>query len=183
VGLLVSSSFANEIFIDLTLGHSLNFISYSYTLEDNVGNGYSNGFEEIEFNLGLRAGVSMDMYDSFGVEPSIGVTTSYLTNIYSLELPVLYSYENIKFGPLIRYNYLTNIGIKYLDNVVKIEDKTSYSLGVKAIIVTSKIDYIFSYEYMLNAVYDDESIQNNKTTTTQLNMEGSYFSFGLRVKF
>ncbi|MBL1243165.1 MAG: hypothetical protein COA39_001990 [Sulfurimonas sp.] len=64
VSLLISSSFANEIFVDLTLGHSLNFISYSYTLEDNAGNGYSNGYEEVEFNLGLRAGTSIDIYDS-----------------------------------------------------------------------------------------------------------------------
>ena len=111
------------------------------------------------------------------------MTTSFLTNIYSVELPVLYKYENVKFGPLVRYNYLTDIGIRRFDEVVKIENKTSYSLGLKAIIVTTTIDYIFSYEYMLNAIYHDVSKNNNVTTTTDLDMQGSYFSFGLRAKF
>lgn len=183
LGLLSSTSFANETFIDLIFGHSLGTISYGYTQKKSIGSGYSYYPEELEYNLGIKAGQSIEVIDILSLEPSIGATTSFLTNIYYIELPVLYKYKIIKFGPLIRYNYLTNIGIKYLGDTVKIEDKNSYSIGIKAVIVTSKVDFLFSYEYMLNAVYDDVSTNNNIRTSTHLDMQGVYFSSGIRVKF
>lgn len=188
VGVLVSSSLANEYFFDFVLGHSLNGVSYSYTRFYEAGDGEGYSSEGNVYKTGLRVGTSVEITDDFLIEPSLGwedIGSFYgsMMNTYSLEVPILYRYKNIKFGPLYRYNYLTDIVIRDYSNMVKVPDKFSQSLGLKAIVVTRGADFIFSYEYMLDAIYKDVNSENSTVTTTELNLQGAYFSFGIRVKF
>ncbi len=188
VGILVSSSLANEYFIDFVLGHSLKGVSYGYTRFYAAGDGEGYSSEGNVYKTGVRVGASVDIRDAFLIEPSLGwedIGSFYgsMMNIYSLEIPILYKYKYIKFGPLYRYNYLTDIVISDYNNMAKVPDKFSHSLGLKAIVVTRGVDFIFSYEYMLDAIYKDVNIENSTITTTDLNMQGAYFSFGIRAKF
>lgn len=189
VGLLISSSSANEYFIDFLLGNSLNGISYGYTrfYQNGSGDGFSS--EGGVYKPGVRAGYSYELDDSLFIEPSVGWNPignfgSFYADDYSIELPLLYRYKLIKFGPLLRYNYLSDIEIyKNRYDKALVDDKPSYSLGIKAMIVTQSVDFIFSYEYMLNADYTDVSHEKSQVTTTNIDLNGAYFAFGLRAKF
>ncbi len=187
-GLIVSIN-ANDIFLDILLGKSVGTRSSEYVDKDNgSGNGYSS---EGELRKGdIRVGYSFPLFHSFVVEPSLGwgILNGLneglnISGHYSLELPLLYKYKNIKYGAFARYNYLSGITVNDYDKSYKVSDQELYSYGLKLIFENKNINFLIAYEHLPNAVYEDTVVNGAQYTYTKIDIEGGYLSFGIRVKF
>ena len=185
-GLIVSIN-ANDIFMDITLGKSIGsrYSQYKYT-DSGRGSGFSS--EGDTFKGDLRVGYSMPTVKNFLIEPSIGWGVLngagvFVNGLYNIELPILYKYKIVKFGAFTRYNYLSGISVNDFSKSIKVEDKTIYSVGLKLVFDMRNVNFLISYEYLPNAVYEDTVIKGSEYTYTKVDIEGGYLSFGARIKF
>ncbi|DAB30420.1 MAG TPA: hypothetical protein CFH84_04265 [Sulfurimonas sp. UBA12504] len=187
--LLVSNLFANNMFIDVTFGKHLEDSSAKYKqLNNGNGSGYST--DETVFKGDIRIGYSFPLTNHILTEPSLGwgVVSGFgsgvnVNGLYSVEIPLLYQYEIIKYGVFTRYNYLSDIAISNGRESFELEDKQSYSLGLKIILESKNINFLVSYEFMCNSVYENSMISGSEYTYTKLDLEGGYLSLGIRFKF
>lgn len=186
---MTSNLFAENMFVDVTFGKHLGD-SYSEYKQLNNGNGSGYSIDENVFKGDCRIGYSFPIANNILIEPSLGwgVISGFgsgmnINGLYSVELPLLYQYEIIKYGVFTRYNYLSDITISNGRESFKIDDKQSYSLGFKLIFESKNINFLVSYEYMCNSVYENSLTNGSEYTYTKLDLEGGYLSFGIRLKF
>ena len=187
--LCITSSFANEYFIDIMSNNSViqNRAEYNYKRTNyEEGGSLEGGFYGISLNVGL----SYMLAQKIVIEPSFGVAT--LTNggntdinaIYSIELPLLYKVSSNKYGFFLKYNYLTDMSISGISNEkIQLKNQNTFSLGLKAIFDYKYLGLILSYQYMLPGVYQQTIVRKNEIIYTKIDIEGSYISAGLRFKF
>ncbi|MBL1243166.1 MAG: hypothetical protein COA39_001995 [Sulfurimonas sp.] len=196
LSLLVSFSFADEFFLDLSQGISIGTVkldSVSYiTSSSPISNSSEIGTSMFE----VKVGYSFYIYKNLLLEPSLG--TGYLQNsgqtlsispMYALEIPIMYKDSNIKYGLLAKYNYYPEITTEAVSDSVRFKNKDSFSLGAKIIFGGGEIiDLFLKYEYIFNAKYKESFVETNSVNNiiiinSELNLNGGHISAGIRFKF
>ncbi|MBL1243161.1 MAG: hypothetical protein COA39_001970 [Sulfurimonas sp.] len=181
--------FASDLFMDLSMAKCLGQVEVESVTMDQMSGAGIEGSSSI-YQIGVSVGYSINLTDTIVTEPALGFSIidgfdpiASVAQIYSLEVPLLYKYKTIKSGVFIKYNYLSGINVRNADYTATLDDKQSYSLGLKTIIETRNINVIFAYEYLLDAAYDEYKKTSTGYTDTQVNLGGSYLSLGIRFKF
>ena len=193
VVLLVQNSFSDEYFIELSQGLSYGDISSkSRTYEKSFET--TNSFNVPVTTFDARFGYSFLLRKGLLLEPSFGL--GYLKSLtqdvriepsYSLEVPLMYKHNSLKFGLYAKYNYFPTISSEASYSKVKFQNKDSISYGAKMILCGKVVDFIVKYEYMTNAMYEETfnmvDDNNNFKVDSKLDLNGGYLSAGLRFKF
>lgn len=187
------NSIANEYFIELSPGLSYGDVSSESVFSDldyQVFSSYTVNVKTFDARFGYSFYVGNDLY----LEPSLGL--GYMSSLldvkieplYSLEVPVMYKIGAFKLGVYAKYNYFPAISTEAVYTAVEFQNKYSMSYGAKILLIGEVVDFLVKYEYMTNAIYQEnfiytDPIGNSANIDTKLNLEGGYISAGLRFKF
>ncbi len=196
--LTVSHADKDAWFMELGWQISLQYTSESYNTFDDLGrNGVHIDGEGTEDMMYFQVGKALNIKNSSIVlEPSIGTTfalleQTYFSNALFIELPVLYKMKvfntKVKLGPKIKYLYHYNhyyVDSEY-DEAKKAEYDThsAWAVGFKAVWGVEDWKLVTGLEYLGSAKYSANTQYKDGYANSEVDMNGVYFSIGLRHNF
>ena len=192
--LLITNSYANKYFLELTQGVSLAETSSKFILQNNATSNYLDAYTTL---FDARVGYSFYLRKKIYFEPSIGLGSMQSDNknvnvepIYSVEIPLLYRTEYFKYGLFVKYNYFPETTLNtmssssfYINDSATFKDESSLSTGFKVILVGGIADLVLKGEYLTNPTYTKTFVNNAEATRVEVSLANWYASVGFRIKF